>query len=88
MMRDVSLRVLHTGALPTPICRPRPQPLPLAPGVQDKLARGPGFPIELPCRHRGWERGLKRENELRKLVQGQAGHIEELARAGLQSRPP
>jgi hypothetical protein len=34
--------VLQKGALTVPICRPRPQPLPLAPGVQGKLARGPG----------------------------------------------
>jgi hypothetical protein len=36
--------VLQKGALTVPICRPRPQPLPLAPGVQGKLARSGGFP--------------------------------------------
>jgi hypothetical protein len=51
--------------------------------VHGKPARGPRFPIHLPCRHPGVERGLEGRDQLRKLVARQAGAIQELQRAGL-----
>jgi len=51
--------------------------------VHGKLARGPRFPIHPPGRHPGVERGLEGRDQLLKLVEGQAGEIQELHRAGL-----
>ncbi len=56
--------------------------------VHGKPASGPGFPIEPPRRHMGLERGLKGWDQVLTLVQGQAGEIQELRRAGLQVREP
>jgi hypothetical protein len=43
-----------------------------------KLAGGPGFPIEPPLAHMRLERGLKGRDQELKLVERQAGEIEEL----------
>jgi hypothetical protein len=51
--------------------------------VDAKPARSSRFPIHPPCRHPGVERGLERQDELLKLVERQAGEIQELQRAGL-----
>ena len=51
--------------------------------VDGKPARGPRFPIHPPCGHTGLERGLEGRDELLKLVERQAGEIQELHRAGL-----
>ncbi len=56
--------------------------------VDGKPARGPRFPIHPPCRHPGVERGLEGRDELLKLVERQAGEIQELQRAGLQVGEP
>ena len=56
--------------------------------VHAKPAGGAGFPIEAPRGHVGLKRGLKRRDQLLKLVQGQAGEIEELCGAGLQVSEP
>jgi hypothetical protein len=56
--------------------------------VHGKLAGGPGFPIEAPCRHVGLERCLKGWNELVKLVEGQAREIQQLRRARLHIGTP
>jgi hypothetical protein len=45
--------------------------------IDAKLARGTGLAIESPQRHVGLKGVLKRLNQLLKLVQGQAGQIEE-----------
>src|SRR5262252_6362804 len=52
--------------------------------IHAKLARGPGFAIEAPCYHMGLEGGLEGRHQLLKLVEGQAGHIQELRGASLQ----
>ena len=49
--------------------------------VHAKPAGGAGLPIEAPRRHVGLERRLKGRNELVKLVEGQAGQIQELCGA-------
>jgi len=51
--------------------------------IDAKLAGGPGFPIEAPRRHVGLKRRLKGRDQLLKLVEGQAGEIQELRRARL-----
>jgi hypothetical protein len=51
--------------------------------VDGKSARGPRFPIHPPGRHTGVERGLKGRDQLLKLVERQAGEIQELHRTGL-----
>jgi hypothetical protein len=51
--------------------------------VDGKPARGPRFPIHPPGRHPGLERGLEGRDQLLKLVERQAGEIQELHRAGL-----
>jgi hypothetical protein len=51
--------------------------------VHGKPARGPRLPIHAPRRHPGLERGLEGRNQLLKLVEGHAGEIQELYRAGL-----
>jgi hypothetical protein len=51
--------------------------------VHGKPARGPRLSIHAPRRHPGMERGLERRDELLKLVERQAGEIQELQRAGL-----
>jgi hypothetical protein len=51
--------------------------------VDGKPARGPRFPIHPPGRHPGVERGLEGRDQLLKLVERQAGEIQELHRAGL-----
>jgi len=47
------------------------------------VAGGPGFAIEVPRCHMRLERRLAGWDELLKLVEGQAGHIQELQRAVL-----
>ena len=56
--------------------------------VHAKLASGPRLPVHPPCRHTGLERGLEGRDQLLKLVEGHAGHIEELQRAGLRLGEP
>ncbi len=56
--------------------------------VDRKPAGGPGFPVEAPRGHPGLERLLKGRDQLLKLVEGQAGEIQELHRAGLQIGKP
>ena len=56
--------------------------------VHGKLAGGPGFPIEAPRRHMRLERGLEGRDQLLKLVEGQAGEIQELRGAGLHVGEP
>src|SRR5215831_14498273 len=51
--------------------------------IHAKLAGGPGFPIEAPRCHMRVERCLEGWNQVLKLVEGQAGHIQELHRAVL-----
>jgi hypothetical protein len=51
--------------------------------VDAKLAGGAGFAIESPPPHVGLEGGLKGRYQLLKLVEGQAGQIEEFHRARL-----
>src|SRR5436190_439913 len=51
--------------------------------VHGKLAGGPGLPIEAPRGHMRVKRGLKGRNQLLKLVEGQAGQIQELRGTGL-----
>src|SRR5215468_7051128 len=51
--------------------------------VDGKPARGPRFPIHLPGRHPGVERGLEGWDQLLKLVERQAGEIQERHWAGL-----
>lgn len=45
---------------------------------------GPGFPTKAPRRHMRLEGGLAGRDQLVKFVEGQAGHTEELRRAGLR----
>jgi len=56
--------------------------------VHAKLASGPRLPIHPPRRHTGLERGLEGRDQLLKLVEGHAGEIQELYRAGLQLGEP
>jgi hypothetical protein len=56
--------------------------------IDDKLAGGPGFAIEAPCRHMGSEGGLEGWHQLLKLVERQAGEIQEFCRAGLHISEP
>src|SRR6266852_7267164 len=56
--------------------------------VHGKLAGRPGLPIEAPRGHMRVERGLKGRNQLLKLVEGQAGQIQELRGAGLYIDTP
>ena len=46
--------------------------------IDGKLAGGPGFPIEALLGHMRLKRRLKRRDQLLKLVEGQAGQIQEL----------
>jgi hypothetical protein len=56
--------------------------------VDGKPARRPGFAIEAPRSHMRVKRGLKgREQEL-KLLEGQAGQIQELCGTGLRIAQP
>ena len=54
--------------------------------VHGKPARGPGLPIEAPRRHVRLKRGIKRRDQLLKLVERETGHIQELRRAVLHVR--
>ena len=56
--------------------------------VHGEPAGGSGFPIEAPRRHMGLERGLEGRDQLLKLLQGQAGEIEELRRGRLHVSEP
>src|SRR5262245_3846387 len=56
--------------------------------VDSKPARGPRFPIHPPRRHPGVERGLEGRDQLLKLVERQAGEIQEIQRAGLEVGEP
>jgi hypothetical protein len=56
--------------------------------VHAKLAGGPGFPIEAPLVHMCVERGLRGRDQELKLVQRQAGEIEELCWAILHLSEP
>ena len=56
--------------------------------IDGKSACGARFPIEAPCRHPCLERGFKGRDRLLKLVEGQAGEIQELCRARLQIGEP
>jgi hypothetical protein len=51
--------------------------------VDGKLAGGARFAIEASRGHMGLERGLEGRKQLLKLVEGQAGEIQELCRTGL-----
>src|SRR5204863_447526 len=51
--------------------------------IHGKLASGSGLPIHPPRRHTGVERRLKGRDQRLKLVEGQAGEIQELYRAAL-----
>ena len=52
--------------------------------MMTKLAGGPWFAIEAPCRHMGVKGGLEGRHQLLKLVEGQAGEIQKLRGASLQ----
>jgi hypothetical protein len=56
--------------------------------VYRKPAGGPGFPIEAPRGHMRLERRLEGRNQLLKLVEGQAGQIQELRGTGLHIDTP
>jgi hypothetical protein len=56
--------------------------------VHGKPASGPRLPIHPPRRHPGLERSLEGRDQLLKLVERQAGEIQELHRAGLQVNEP
>ena len=51
--------------------------------IDAKAASGPGFPIQAPRCHMGLEGHLERRDQLLKLVQRQAGEVEELRWARL-----
>ncbi len=51
--------------------------------VHGKLAGRPRFPIKAPCGHMHLKRRLKGRDQLLKLVEGQAGEIQELRGARL-----
>ncbi len=56
--------------------------------IHAKLAGGPGFAIEAPCRHMGVEGVLEGRHQLLKLVERQAREIQELRGAGLHISEP
>src|SRR6266446_10726532 len=56
--------------------------------VHAQPAGGAGLPSEAPRRHVGLERRLKGRNELGKLVEGQAGEIQQRRRARLHIGKP
>ena len=56
--------------------------------IHREPAGGPRFPIEAPRGKMRLERGLKGRDEALKLVERQAGEIEELCRAGLHIGEP
>src|SRR2546426_10418925 len=56
--------------------------------VDGKLASGSGFPIKAPRGHMHLKCRLKGRDQLLKLVEGQAGEIQELCGAGLQIGKP
>src|SRR5947208_736863 len=56
--------------------------------IDGKSACGSRFPIEAPRRHPCVERRLKGRDQLLKLVEGQAGEIQELCGARLQIGEP
>jgi hypothetical protein len=56
--------------------------------VDGKLASGAGFAIEAPRRHMGSERSLEGRNEELKLIEHQAGQIQELRGARLYIGKP
>jgi hypothetical protein len=56
--------------------------------IDGKLAGGPGLPIEAPYVHVRLERGLEGSDQLLKLVERQAGDIQELCGAGLHIGAP
>jgi len=56
--------------------------------IDGKAACGARFPIEAPYRHPCVERRLKGQDQLLKLVAGQAGEIQELGGARLQIGEP
>src|SRR5215472_12103928 len=56
--------------------------------IDGKSACGSRFPIEAPRRHSCVERGLKGRDQLLKLVEGQAGEIQELCGTRLQISVP
>src|SRR5262249_49328216 len=56
--------------------------------IHAKLAGGPEFAIKAPGRHMGLERRLEGRHQLLKLVEGQAGQIQELRGAGLHIGKP
>jgi hypothetical protein len=56
--------------------------------IASKPAGSPGFPIETPRAHMRLERRFKGWDQELKLVERQAGKIEELCRAGLQVSEP
>jgi len=56
--------------------------------VHAKPASGPRLPIHPPRRHTRVERRLEGRDQLLKLVEGQAGEIQELHWAGLQVSEP
>jgi hypothetical protein len=56
--------------------------------IDGKSACDARFPIEAPHRHPGLERCLKGRDQLLKLVESQAGEIQELCGARLQIGEP
>src|SRR5215211_7496108 len=56
--------------------------------IHAKLAGSPEFAIEAPCHHMGLEGGLEGWHQLLKLVERQAGEIQELRGASLQVSEP
>ena len=56
--------------------------------VDGKAARSPRFPIHPPRGHTGLERGLEGRDQELKLLERQAGEIQQLRRAGLQVNVP
>jgi hypothetical protein len=56
--------------------------------VHGKLAGRPGLPIEAPRGHMRLKRRLKGWDQLLKLVEGQAGEIQDFRRARLQIGKP
>ena len=51
-------------------------------------AGGTRPPIEAPCGHMGFARGLKGWDQALKLIEGETGQIESLCRAGLEIGEP
>jgi hypothetical protein len=56
--------------------------------IHGKPTRGPRFPSHPPHRHMGAERRLKGQDQLRKLVERHAGHIQQRRGARLQIGKP